>query len=113
VPQVPKNERGNVECPPLAKQLPGGTVHLQLAGVGHVCRALAVDFAPALVGFDLQAGRMVPRLDGAVICKVGEAAAGLGWAGLGWAACCGSTRCCGQTQTACMLGGWRHQEAGP
>jgi xeroderma pigmentosum group C-complementing protein len=69
--QVPKNERGNVECPPLALALPGGTVHLQMPGLVPVCRALAIDFAPGLVGFEVQGGRMVPKIDGVVVCKVG------------------------------------------
>ena len=33
-------------------------------------RSLSVDYAPALVGFELQAGRMLPRIQGVVICQV-------------------------------------------
>lgn len=33
-------------------------------------RALGIDFAPALTGFELQAGRSVPRIDGVVVCQV-------------------------------------------
>lgn len=50
---VPKNERGNVECPPFAKALPQGTVHVALPGAAAVCRQLKIDFAPALVGFEV------------------------------------------------------------
>ena len=67
---VPKNERGNVEVPPLVKELPGGTVHLALPLVWQSCKKLGVDYAPALVGFEVQGGRMVPKLEGVVICKV-------------------------------------------
>ncbi|GAX72825.1 hypothetical protein CEUSTIGMA_g280.t1 [Chlamydomonas eustigma] len=67
---VPKNERGNVECPPLLPALPHGTVHLsQYPGIGGVCRSLGIDFAPALVGFEVQAGRMLPKIDGIVVCE--------------------------------------------
>lgn len=66
---VPKNERGNVECPPLASSLPFGTVHIALPNVAPVCRSLGIDFAPALVGFEPQAGRMVPRIEGVVVCS--------------------------------------------
>ncbi|GAB4822170.1 hypothetical protein N2152v2_009216 [Parachlorella kessleri] len=67
--KVPRNERGNVEAPPFAAALPVGTVHLRLPSIAPVCRKLQVDFAPALVGFDARGGRMVPRLDGVVICQ--------------------------------------------
>ncbi|EFJ49372.1 hypothetical protein VOLCADRAFT_89729 [Volvox carteri f. nagariensis] len=67
---VPKNERGNVECPPLVPELPRGTVHITLGpGLGALCRTLGLDFAPGLVGFEVQGGRMVPRLDGVVVCE--------------------------------------------
>ncbi|KXZ44021.1 hypothetical protein GPECTOR_75g745 [Gonium pectorale] len=67
---VPKNERGNVECPPLAPSLPLGTVHLTTGpGLGGLCRSLGVDFAPGLVGFEVQGGRMVPRIEGVVVCE--------------------------------------------
>jgi len=67
---VPTNERGNVEVPPLAKALPAGTVHLKLPALGPLCRKLGISWAPALVGFEPQGGRMVPRLEGVVICQV-------------------------------------------
>lgn len=35
---VPKNARGNVECPPLVKALPIGTVHLQYSGIWSICK---------------------------------------------------------------------------
>lgn len=35
-----------------------------------LCRALGVDAAPALVGFEIQAGRSVPLIDGVVVCQV-------------------------------------------
>eukprot|EP00798_Chlamydomonas_sp_ICE-L_P030864 gene30864-35908_t len=68
--KVPKNSRGNVECPPFTNELPVGTVHLQYNGLGPICRSMGIDFATALVGFEVQAGRMVPRIDGVVVCEV-------------------------------------------
>lgn len=69
--RVPRNERGNVECPPLVAALPGGTVHLVLPAAAAVARTLEIDVAPALVGFEMQGGRMVPKIEGVVVCEVG------------------------------------------
>ncbi len=42
-------------------------------------RALKIDFAPALVGFELAAGgRMVPKTDGVVVCEVRRGRRGQG-----------------------------------
>ena len=71
---VPKNERGNVEVPPFAKALPGGTVHVDAPRVFAACRRLAVDFAPALVGFEPGRGGMLPKIQGVVVCCEVEAA---------------------------------------
>jgi xeroderma pigmentosum group C-complementing protein len=65
---VPKNERGNVEVPPLAQALPAGTTHLDFPRVFHACRRLGVDFAPALVGFEPARGGMLPKFAGVVVC---------------------------------------------
>lgn len=51
--------------------LPGaGTKWIDAANVAPICRSLGVDYAPALVGFEVQAGRMVPRIRGVVVCEV-------------------------------------------
>ncbi|KAL0038560.1 hypothetical protein WJX77_010735 [Trebouxia sp. C0004] len=70
---VPKNDRGNVHCPPLASELPKGTVHLQMPRLGPICKKLAVDYAPAMTGFDIRGGRSVPVIEGVVVCKEDEA----------------------------------------
>ncbi len=44
-----------------------------------VRRTLNVDFAPALVGFERQGGRMVPKLQGVVVCAVSGAGLRLTW----------------------------------
>lgn len=72
--KVPKNDRGNVEVPPLAAVLPAGTVHIQLPQVAGACRRLGIDYAPALLGFDIRGGRSVPNIDGVVVCVEHEAA---------------------------------------
>ena len=65
---VPKNERGNVEVPPFAKCLPGGTVHVNVPRAFAACRRLEVDFAPALIGFEPGRGGMLPKIEGVVVC---------------------------------------------
>ncbi|EQC39646.1 hypothetical protein SDRG_03077 [Saprolegnia diclina VS20] len=66
---VPKNEHGNIElwsdhC------LPKGSVHLQLPRVAKVAKSLGVDFAPAVVGWEVKGGRNVPVLNGIVVADV-------------------------------------------
>ncbi len=67
--KVPKNDRGNVEVPPFAFQMPSGAVHVDLAHAAKVCKKLQIDFAPALTGFDIRSGRSVPRIEGVVVCQ--------------------------------------------
>lgn len=67
--KVPKNDRGNVEVPPFAFQMPLGTVHVELPHAAKVCKKLQIDFAPALTGFDIRGGRSVPRIEGVVVCQ--------------------------------------------
>lgn len=66
---VPKNERGNVDL--VAGALPPpGTVHVNLPRVARVARALGLDYAPALVGFEYQrGGKMTPKFEGVVVCE--------------------------------------------
>lgn len=68
--QVPKNEYGNVEffsCSPAF--LPPGAAYIQGDQIGRVAARLAVDYAPALTGFETKQGRQVPVLDGIIVCK--------------------------------------------
>lgn len=67
--KVPKNDRGNIEAPPFAAELPKGTVHVQLPQIAKICKKIGIDFAPALIGFDIRGGRSVPRIEGVVICE--------------------------------------------
>eukprot|EP00475_Leptophrys_vorax_P022033 TRINITY_DN2997_c0_g2_i1.p1 TRINITY_DN2997_c0_g2~~TRINITY_DN2997_c0_g2_i1.p1 ORF type:complete len:460 (+),score=120.00 TRINITY_DN2997_c0_g2_i1:614-1993(+) len=69
---VPKNERGNVDLWSDA-HLPPGTVHLNLPRVVGIARKLGIDFATAMVGFEMKQRRWVPVLDGIVVCKEFEA----------------------------------------
>eukprot|EP00743_Colponemidia_sp_Colp-15_P012209 GILK01013816.1.p1 GENE.GILK01013816.1~~GILK01013816.1.p1 ORF type:complete len:1008 (-),score=135.54 GILK01013816.1:18-2771(-) len=70
---VPKNERGNVQL--FGKQtLPAGTVHVRLSGAGMVAKRLGIDYAPAMMGFDIKGGRSVPIIDGVVVCAEHEEA---------------------------------------
>ena len=45
-----------------------------MPSVAAVCRKLNIDYAPALNGFDIRAGRSVPSIDGVVVCSEHEAA---------------------------------------
>jgi len=49
---------------------PAGTKWIDAPNVAPICRSLGVDYAPALVGFEVQGGRMVPRIRGVVVCEV-------------------------------------------
>ncbi|KAK9805417.1 hypothetical protein WJX73_002963 [Symbiochloris irregularis] len=65
---VPKNDRGNVHVPPFASALPQGTVHIRKPRLGPVCKQLGLDYAPAMLGFEIRAGRSVPVIEGIVVC---------------------------------------------
>lgn len=66
--KVPRNEYGNVE---LFKpsMLPGGCVHIPIAGLNRIARKLNIDCAPAMVGFDFHSGWTHPVYDGYVVCE--------------------------------------------
>ncbi|EFJ23314.1 hypothetical protein SELMODRAFT_442877 [Selaginella moellendorffii] len=64
---VPKNERGHVDVWS-EKCIPPGTVHLALPRVTPVVQMLGIDFAPAMVGFEIRQGRSVPVFQGVVVC---------------------------------------------
>eukprot|EP01018_Ginkgo_biloba_P029180 Gb_25624 [translate_table: standard] len=65
---VPKNERGQVDVWS-EKCLPPGTVHLRMPRLVNVAKRLGIDFAPAMVGFEIRNGRSVPLFEGIVICR--------------------------------------------
>ena len=47
-------------------------MHLQMPRLGLVCRRLGIDYAAAMTGFEIRAGRSVPTIDGVVICQEHE-----------------------------------------
>jgi hypothetical protein len=55
-----------VDTNPLA----AGTRHVAMPGAAAACRSLGIDYAPALVGFDVQGGRNLPKILGVVVCEV-------------------------------------------
>jgi hypothetical protein len=59
-----------VTLPHCAVSCCAGTKWIDAANVAPVCRSLGIDYAPALVGFEVQGGRMVPRIRGVVVCEV-------------------------------------------
>jgi len=66
---VPKNEFGNVYLFQ-PNMIPIGTVHLREPGIGRLCRKLQIDYASAMVDWNLVSeGHSVPKLDGIVVCS--------------------------------------------
>lgn len=51
------------------KCLPPGTVHLRFPRLVPVAQRLEIDFAPAMVGFEIRRGRSVPVFEGLVVCE--------------------------------------------
>ena len=66
---IPKNEYGNVLCPPLVPMLPRGLVRLSFPRIARICRKLHLDYAPAVVGFERRSGRYTPSVDGVVVLE--------------------------------------------
>ncbi len=64
--KVPRNERGNVELW-TPEHLPAGGVHVDSRYAMAAARALSVDYAQAMTGFDVRSGRSVPRIEGVVV----------------------------------------------
>lgn len=64
---VPKDERGRVEIWTPA-HVPRGCVHINLKYAVQMARKLGIDFAVAMTGFDVQQGKSIPRIEGAVVC---------------------------------------------
>jgi len=65
---VPRNERGQVDVWS-EKCLPPGTVHLRFPRLVPVCQRLGINFAPAMVGFEIRKGRSIPVYEGLVVCE--------------------------------------------
>lgn len=54
------------------KCLPPGTVHISFPRILPVAKKLEIDFAPALVGFEIRNRRSVPVFEGIVVCQEHE-----------------------------------------
>ncbi|CAK9262632.1 unnamed protein product [Sphagnum jensenii] len=65
---VPRNERGQVDVWS-EKCIPPGTVHLRFPRLVPVAQRLKIDFAPAMVGFEIRRGKSVPVYEGIVVCE--------------------------------------------
>ena len=66
----PPQRQPPCQVPPYVKGIPLGTVHLNYPAIGGlVSRMGNVDYAPARVGFERHGGRMIPKLEGIVVCK--------------------------------------------
>ncbi|RMX65970.1 hypothetical protein DD238_002347 [Peronospora effusa] len=65
---VPKNKYGNIEIWSPA-HVPRGAVHLQLPRIDTIAESLGIDYAPAVVGFEVRNGRTRPKITGIVVAK--------------------------------------------
>ncbi|KAL2642788.1 hypothetical protein R1flu_010375 [Riccia fluitans] len=65
---VPKNERGQVDCWS-EYCIPPGTVHLRYPRLVPIVKRLCIDYAPAMVGFEIRKRRSVPMYEGVVVCE--------------------------------------------
>ena len=65
---VPRNARGQVDLWTPA-HLPLGCVHLPYPRIAAIARKLGVDYAEAMVGFEVRGGRSIPRFDGIVVIE--------------------------------------------
>jgi hypothetical protein len=63
-----QNERGQVDVWS-EKCIPPGTVHLRFPRLVPVAQRLKIDFAPAMVGFEIRRGKSVPVYEGIVVCE--------------------------------------------
>ncbi|KAI9906266.1 hypothetical protein PsorP6_003330 [Peronosclerospora sorghi] len=70
--RVPKNKYGNIEIWSPA-HVPHGAVHLQLPRIERIAESLGIDFAPAVVGFEVRHGRTRPKMAGIVVAQSYEA----------------------------------------
>ena len=69
---VPKNQYGRVDLYQ-ESMLPRGTIHLRGPNLKELARRFGIDYAEAVVSLDFTRGRMVPRVDGIVVCSEFEA----------------------------------------
>lgn len=63
-----QNERGQIDCWS-EYCIPPGTVHLRFPRLVPIVKALGIDFAPAMVGFEIRKRRSVPMYEGVVVCE--------------------------------------------
>ncbi|KAE8974119.1 hypothetical protein PR003_g27025 [Phytophthora rubi] len=71
--RVPKNQYGNLEVWSPA-HVPRGAVHLRLPRIDAIAESLGIDFAPAVVGFEVRNGRTMPKVAGIIVAQSCEAA---------------------------------------
>jgi xeroderma pigmentosum group C-complementing protein len=66
--KVPKNERGQVDlwadC-----LIPVGVVHLEQPRMSLLAKKLGIDYAPAMLGFEVRKRHSIPNIKGIVVCE--------------------------------------------
>lgn len=70
--RVPKNQYGNIEVWSPA-HIPRDAVHLRLPRIDAIAESLGIDFASAVVGFEVRNGRPIPKISGIVVAQSHEA----------------------------------------
>ncbi|KAF1778822.1 Rad4 beta-hairpin domain 3 [Phytophthora cactorum] len=64
------------EPPPMvdgrSAHVPRGAVHLHLPRIDAIAESLGIDFAPAVVGFEVRNGRPMPKMSGIVVAQSHE-----------------------------------------
>ena len=65
---VPRNARGQVDLWTPA-HLPVGCAHLPYPRIAAIARKLGVDYAEAMVGFEVRGGRSIPKFEGIVVTE--------------------------------------------
>ncbi|KAK9456687.1 hypothetical protein V1511DRAFT_495023 [Dipodascopsis uninucleata] len=64
--KVPKNDYGNIDIF-VPSMVPKGATHITFKGIASAAKLLGIDYADAVGGFDFQARRATPRLNGIVV----------------------------------------------
>jgi xeroderma pigmentosum group C-complementing protein len=65
---IPKNQYGNIEVWS-EECIPQGATHLRLPRIEKIAKELGIEYAPAMVGYEVKQGKPYPKFDGVVVCS--------------------------------------------
>jgi hypothetical protein len=66
--KVPKNERGQVDLW-IPNGMPKGCVHMTEPNLSKTAKKLDIDYAKAMLGFEIHGRRSVPNIQGIIVCE--------------------------------------------